>query len=142
MARPLEEQTFLQLVRAAGRLVRESEEILRGADLTGKQYNILRILRGAGADGLACAEIGARMLDRDPDITRLLDRLGKRKLLERRRSGEDRRVVRVRITAGGLELLDSLETPILRQHRQSMRPLTRRQLQELHDLLTALQTPG
>ena len=80
-------------------------EWLKPHGLSPTQYNALRILRGAGVDGLPCTEVGARMISRDPDITRLVDRLEKRGLVTRGRGTEDRRVVRARITTAGLELL-------------------------------------
>lgn len=142
MAKQLEEQTFLLLMRAGDWLMQGVNEILRERDLTGTQYNILRILRGAGAVGLTCAEVGGRMLERDPDVTRLLDRLEKRGLVTRERSAEDRRVVIVRITPDGSALLKALDEPVLAQHQRSMRHLTRAQVQHLHALLEALHRPA
>ena len=76
------------------------------------QYNVLRILRGAGAGGVTCSQIGERLLTRDPDITRLLDRMEARALIERERSSEDRRVVITRISKTGLKLVDSIDQPL------------------------------
>ena len=72
----LEEQVFVGLLRTADALSRGSDALLKPSGLSATQYNVLRILRGAGAEGLACREVGCRMISRDPDITRLLDRLG------------------------------------------------------------------
>jgi DNA-binding MarR family transcriptional regulator len=80
-----EEELYLNIVRTADLLGRKGVELLKEADLSPNQYNVLRILRGAGAEGLACGEIGERMVTRDPDITRLLDRLEKRELVKRSR---------------------------------------------------------
>src|SRR5688572_11825070 len=93
-----EEELFLNIVRTADLLARKGSELFKDADLSPNQYNVLRILRGAGAEGLACGEVGERMVTRDPDITRLLDRLEKRDLVRRSREKGDRRVVTARIT--------------------------------------------
>src|SRR3712207_5571738 len=93
----LEEAAYLDLIRTAEMLSRPLVQLLKNEDLSPPQYNVLRILRGC-PDGLTCGEIGARMINRDPDITRLLDRLEKRKLIGRARDEKDRRVVLTRIT--------------------------------------------
>ena len=142
MPRQLEERTFVLLVRAAEWLLQGTAEILRQHDLTYTRYHILRILHGAGEDGLTCSEIGGRMLQRDPDVTRLLDRLEKRDLLQRERSTTDRRVVITRITPAGATMLAAIHQPILAQHQRSMRHLTRSQLQQSHRLLEALHQPA
>src|SRR5215470_15409390 len=90
-----EEIAFLDLLRTTDILSRRPAQVLKTEDLSPTQYNVLRILRGA-PDGLACGEIGNRMITRDPDITRLLDRLEKRDLISRWRLTEDRRVVMAR----------------------------------------------
>src|SRR2546426_9185122 len=95
-ARGLENEVFLNLLRTADALLRDVEQILKAVELSQTQYNVLRILRGAGRQGLACQEIGERMLTRDPDITRLLDRLEARALVSRARGRADRRVVETR----------------------------------------------
>src|SRR6266536_5283270 len=94
-----EQEAYLSLLRTADALQSSMESKLKEFGLTGTQYNALRILRGAGADGLPCSEVGERMITRDPDITRLLDRLQKRGLVERARGRGDRRVVYGKITA-------------------------------------------
>src|SRR5215471_12619391 len=78
-----EQEAYLSLLRTTDKLQTAIEGELKKFGLTGTQYNALRILRGAGAEGLPCSEIGERMITRDPDITRLLDRLQKRGLVER-----------------------------------------------------------
>ena len=98
----LEERIFLALLKAADALGQEAEQLTRTASLTGTQYNVLRILRGAGPEGLACRGIGERMITHDPDITRLLDRMEKNGLITRERQKDDRRVVKTRITPRGL----------------------------------------
>lgn len=108
----LEEEAYLSLVRTAGQLTDELTAVLKPAGLSEVQYNVLRILRGAGAEGHACSEIGARLVTRDPDVTRLLDRLEKRGLVVRSREHSDRRVVTTRITDDGLALLAQIDEPL------------------------------
>src|ERR1700747_370004 len=96
-----EETAFLDLIRTVDMLSPAPAQLRKSADLSPTQYNVLRILRGA-PDGLACGEIGSRMITRDPDITRLLDRLEKRALISRCRESKDRRMVLTRITPQGL----------------------------------------
>jgi DNA-binding MarR family transcriptional regulator len=93
-----EESAFLELLRTTDILSRRLSQTLKKEELSGTQYTVLRILRGAPA-GLSCGEIGNRMITRDPDITRLLDRLEKRGLISRSRETKDRRTVMVRIDA-------------------------------------------
>jgi DNA-binding MarR family transcriptional regulator len=114
-----EESLFLELYRAADLLSRRPAQLLRAHDLSPNQYNVLRILRGA-PDGLLCGEIGRRMITRDPDITRLLDRLEKRGLITRSRESEDRRKVQSRITREGLALLRGLDEPVRKLHRRQL----------------------
>lgn len=114
-----EEVLFLELYRAADLLSRGPAQLLRAHDLSPNQYNVLRILRGA-PEGLLCGEIGCRMVTRDPDITRLLDRLEKRGLISRCRESEDRRRVQARITREGLALLSRLDRPVREVHRRQL----------------------
>ena len=105
----VEEEALLNLMRTASVLEGVEAAALKPYDLSLPQYNILRILRGAGAKGLACQEIAERMIARDPDVTRLLDRLEARALIQRARSSEDRRVVVTKIAEAGLKLLASMD---------------------------------
>jgi len=130
-----EDEAYLNLQRTADHLLRGVEELLKPAGLTPSQYNVLRILRGAGPEGLACGEIAARMLTRDPDMTRLLDRLDKRGLVSRVRNTRDRRVVVTRITAAGLKLLASLDEPVEELHEKQLQHLGRERLKQLSALL-------
>ena len=134
-ARPLAQETFVAVLRAAEALLRDAELLLKPADLSHTQYNVLRILRGAGPQGLACREIGERMLTRDPDITRLLDRLEARGLVRRERERRDRRVVKTRITDEGLRILKSLDAPVAELHRRQLQRLPARRLRLLVRLL-------
>jgi len=129
------EEAFLNLQRTADWLMRGVEETLRSFGLTHPQYNVLRILAGAGAAGIPCGEISARMISRDPDITRILDRMQKLGHVERGRSLEDRRVVRAHITAAGLATLRGLEKPVRDAVRAPLAPLGAAKLEQLTGLL-------
>src|SRR5450432_558817 len=132
-----EETASVDLFRTADLLSRAPAQLLKSEDLSPTQYNVLRILRGAPS-GLPCGEIAARMITRDPDITRLLDRLAKRGLIARRRETKDRRVVLTRITPEGLELLARLDAPVQRMHREQMGHLGRNRMKTLIQLLGAI----
>lgn len=110
----LEEEAVLNLLRTADRLNRAFARRTRAWGVTSTQYNVLRILRGAHPSGLTCAAIGERMIAADPDITRLLARMKRLKLIRQRRGRRDRRVVRTYISPAGLELLQALD-PLIRQ---------------------------
>jgi DNA-binding MarR family transcriptional regulator len=131
----LEARVFVSLIRAADALSRGAEALLKPYSLSGTQYNILRILRGAGEGGLACREVGCRLISRDPDITRLLDRMESRGLIARARETQDRRVVKTRITAEGLRLLAELDQPVRDLHRRQWRQFPAKQLRQLSNLL-------
>jgi len=131
----LEEEVFLSLLRTADLLDQNLEGLLKTSGLSGTQYNVLRILRGAGAGGLTCGETSGRMLTHDPDMTRLLDRLEKRKLITRARQARDRRVVTARITRPGLRLLGELDQPVAELHRGLFRHMAQRDLKKLSSLL-------
>ena len=129
-----EEVTYLELLRSTDMLSRPLAQVLKSDDLSSTQYNVLRILRGA-PDGLPCGEIGSRMITRDPDITRLLDRLEKRALISRSRESKDRRMVMARITTEGLKLLSRLDEPVREVHRRQLGHLGRERLRMLTELL-------
>jgi len=131
----VEEEVFLNLQRTANTLAQRIAELLRVHDLTPAQYNVLRILRGAGGDGLTASDIAGRMISRDPDVTRLVDRLEKRGLVERWRCSEDRRVVWTRLAQGGRELIDPLDAPVDELHRQMLAHMPPDRLQLLVELL-------
>lgn len=131
-----EEAAFLDLVRTTDILARRLVGVLKPADLSSTQYNVLRILRGS-PDGLPCGEIASRMITRDPDITRLLDRLEKRGLISRCREAKDRRMVLTRITAEGLKVLGELDGPVQEAHREQLGHLGPARLRELAELLSA-----
>lgn len=105
----LEQEALLNIRRTAGYIEHIFQQILKQHGLTEPQYNVLRILRGAGPDGLRCSEIGDRMITRDPDVTRLLNRLDRERLIERWRDADDRRVAHTRISPAGTERLKELD---------------------------------
>ncbi len=131
----IEEEVYLQIMRTADRLQYDFEQLMKGEAITGTQYNALRILRGAGAEGLPCHEIGSRMITRLPDVTRLLDRLEKSKLVRRVREKADRRVVRVTISQRGLDMLARLDAPTSKIHVEQLNHLTQTELRTLGELL-------
>ena len=130
----LEEVAFLELCRTQDMLSRRLSVLLKTEDLSATQYNVLRILRGA-PEGLPCGEVGNRMITRDPDITRLLDRLEKRGLIVRSRDSQDRRMVMARITPEGLKLLARMDEPVRAGHRSQLGHLGRERLRTLIELL-------
>jgi DNA-binding MarR family transcriptional regulator len=109
-----EEEAFLNLMRTSDCLQRAFQQRIRDFGLTSTQYNVLRILRGAQPDGLTCAAIGARMIAMEPDITRLLARLKRLKLIRQHRDRHDRRVVWTQISDAGLDLLQAMDPVIQR----------------------------
>ena len=129
-----EEAAFLELLRTSDQLTRRLVPVLKTEELSEKQYNVLRILRGS-PEGLACSEIGNRMITRDPHITRLLDRLEKRTLISRCRETKDRRTVVTTITPRGLKVLERLDEPIQELHRKQLGHLGRERLKTLCELL-------
>jgi DNA-binding MarR family transcriptional regulator len=131
-----EEATFVELMRTTDMLSRGLIRLLKTEDLSPTQYNVLRILRGA-QEGLACGEIASRMITRDPDVTRLLDRLEKRGLISRCRENKDRRTVMARITPEGLKVVGKLDGPIVTTHRKQLGHLGRARLSALTELLGA-----
>jgi len=131
-----EEDAFLDLLRTTDMLSRGLVQVLKSEELSPTQYNVLRILRGSPA-GLPCGEVASRMITRDPDITRLLDRLEKRGLISRCRETKDRRMVMAKITPDGLNLLARLDEPVGDTHRRQLGHLGRDRLRALAELLHA-----
>jgi len=137
----LAEETLLNLERTADCFRRDIQQALKPYGLTGTQYNALRILRGALPDGLACSELGQRLVSSDPDITRLLARLLRQGLVQRNRASGDRRVVITKITPSGLSLLETV-VPVIDQHvLKSVQHMTKNSLQTLVDLLEEARFP-
>lgn len=139
----LEEEAILNLMRTSDCLQRAFQQVTRSWGLTSTQYNVLRILRGAPAEGLTCAAIGARMITAEPDITRLLGRLKRLKLIRQHRDRQDHRVVRTQISPDGLDMLVAMDTTIQRIPVELVGHLTRLELSEMIRLLElARQTCG
>lgn len=132
---PSEDRAFIALQRAADQLALQAEQLLKSNGLTGAQYNVLRILRGAEPHGLACSSIAEHMISHDPDMTRLLDRMEKRSLITRERQSNDRRVVKTRITSGGLELLKRLDPRIRELHKQQFAHMRATRVKTVAELL-------
>jgi DNA-binding MarR family transcriptional regulator len=139
--RSLGQEAHLNLVRTAALLTDAFEQMLKPAGITGAQYNVLRILRGAEPGGLCRNELRDRMLTRMPDMTRLLDRMEEAGLVTRERDGDDRRLVTARITARGRRILDDLDAEVLKEHRRRLGHLDAGQLRALIEALTLVRQP-
>ena len=137
-----EEEVYLNIIRTAEALTWGVSETLKVADLTPAQYNVLRILRGAAPEGATCGQISERMVTKDSDITRLLERLDTRGLITRERDAQDRRFITVKITTEGLGLLSSLDEPIALCHKRQIGHLGRERLASLGRLLEEARTSG
>lgn len=131
----LEQEAALNLARTADAFAQQICELVSEVELTGTQFNVLRILRGAGPEGLAAGEVRERLLTRGPDVTRLLDRLERQGRIRRDRCSHDRRVVTVTITEEGLRTLAALDQPILDLHARQLGHLGEEKLRQLIDLL-------
>ena len=132
-----DQEVFLGIVRVAEQLTRHLTEVLDPYRLTLSQYSVLNTLRHAGEDGLACGEIADRLTTRDPDITRLVDRLEVRGLVSRHRARPDRRVVRTQLTTEGRVLLEQLDVPLVALHARHLAPIGKRHLGALNALVEA-----
>jgi len=136
----LEEEAYLNVQRTANVLLQDVAELLKPYNLTPTQYNVLRILRGAGEAGLTAGDVGDRMITRDPDVTRLLDRLETRGLAERSRCTEDRRVVWTRITPAGRAAIAPLDAEVNELHLRRLGHLGPERLAAFIELLEAART--
>jgi DNA-binding MarR family transcriptional regulator len=124
------------LLRTADVLTRGAIGVLKAEELSTTQYNVLRILRGS-PQGLTCGEIASRMITRDPDVTRLLDRMEKRGMISRSRESRDRRLVLARINPEGLKLVNRLDEPVQKIHRKQLGHMGKDRLRALAELLAA-----
>ncbi len=131
----LEQEAMLSIQRTDALLGYSIIEALKPYDVTPTQYNVLRILRGAGPSGLCREDIRRRLISQVPDVTRLLDRMEEAGLVGRERDPVDRRLVTSRITDAGLALLEKLEAPITRLHEQQLGHMTNAELRSLITLL-------
>jgi DNA-binding MarR family transcriptional regulator len=138
MTRPfksLEEEALLSIARTAAVIEHAAAEAFRPFELTITQYNVLRILRGAGAEGLCRNEVGERLVTKVPDVTRLLDRMETAGLILRQRGGQDRRYVATRITEKGLKLLEKIDRELPAMHGRQLGHVSQKRLKELVSIL-------
>jgi len=136
----IEDQVFVAILKTADALSAQAEQLMKASGLTGGQYNVLRILRGAGPEGLPCSGISERMISRDPDMTRMLDRMENRQWITRERQKEDRRVVKARITEEGLKLLKKLDAPVRELHKNQFAHINSTRQKTLLELINEVIT--
>jgi DNA-binding MarR family transcriptional regulator len=136
-----EQEACLNLCRTQDHIQGECARLFEEFNLSGPQYNVLRILRGHGGEGVPTSVIPGEMVTRMPDVTRLVDRLEQAGLVERRRTPSDRRVVLVKITPAGLHLLTRLDRPVLDLHRRLLGHLSPEELEQLNNLLVKARRP-
>ena len=136
------EEAFLNLQRTAAMHSQSLATVLKEYGVTPTQYNALRILRGAHPVAMSCKEVGERMVTPVPDVTRLVDRLEKRGLVERARGSEDRRVVEVSITEGGRAVLKRIDQPLARWMNSELASLDDEEIEDLIGLLERLRRDG
>jgi DNA-binding MarR family transcriptional regulator len=138
MSRPfksVEEEAILSIARTAAVVEHAGAEALKPFDLTITQYNVLRILRGAGGDGLCRNEVGERLVTKVPDVTRLLDRMEAAGLIVRQRGAQDRRFVATRITDKGLKLVEKIDGELPAMHGRQVGHVSQKRLRELIKIL-------
>lgn len=123
-----EEEAYLSIVRTAAMLEHELAQALKPFEITPTQYNVLSILRGAGAHGLCRNEVGGRLVTAMPDVTRLLDRMEDQGLIVRERGTKDRRVVSTKLTKKGLDLVGKLDAKVVEAHEKQFRGVDKRSL--------------
>lgn len=133
--RSLEHEALLSIERTAAVLSHGVADALRRYDITPTQYNVLRILRGAGDRGLCRNEVRDRLVSQVPDVTRLLDRMEEMELVERERDTGDRRMVFTRLTRKGSQLLERIDDPVTRLHQRQLGHLGPAKLRTLIQLL-------
>jgi DNA-binding MarR family transcriptional regulator len=132
-----EQEVFLGLWRTYDRLKAIEEELFGRYELTGQQYNVLRLLAHAAPQGVPTLELAAKLVSRAPDITRMLDKLEQRGLIRRDRHAADRRVVQIAITPAGAELLEEVTQPLRECHEKQLGHLSKAELKSLGSLLKA-----
>lgn len=137
-----EEEAFVSISRTSAVLGHALGEAFKPFGITATQYNVLRILRGAGKGGLCRNEVRDRLIAQVPDVTRLLDRMEAAGLISRERDEGDRRLVTTRITAAGLRLLDRLKEPVMDVQRRHLGHMSREQLDTLNELLALARAGG
>ena len=138
----LEEEAALSIARTAAVLEHRVSQALKAHSLSTSQYNVLRILRGAGPEGLCRNEVGTRLVTQVPDVTRLLDRMEDAGLISRQRGTEDRRYVTTRITRKGLDLVDALDKPMTELLQAQLGHVSKKALRSLVDALAEVRGKG
>lgn len=137
----LEQEAYLNLWRTYDRLRFFEEQLFEKHGLTAQQYNALRLLRSRHPEAIPTLVLAARLISRAPDITRLVDRLVERGWASRERTEDDRRVVQVRITQPGIDLLESLAAEVVECHKRQLGHLSPIELRQLIALLRAARQP-
>ncbi len=136
-----QQEAFLNLWRTYDRMRLLEEQLFSRYELTPQQYNALRLLRAGQPKAIPTLSIAARLISRAPDITRLLDKLHERKLIERNRPADNRRTVMINITPAGVELLDRLAEDVRECHARQLGHLSASQMRTLIDLLQKARAP-
>lgn len=136
-----QQEAFLNLWRTYDRLRILEDELFSQHDLTAQQYNALRLLKAAHPARLATLHLAARLVSRAPDITRLLDKLSERGLIDRERPADNRRIVNVGITPAGLALLDHLAEQVRQCHIRQLGHMDEPEMKQLVDLLRKARQP-
>lgn len=136
------QESMLNVMVTNSWMLSEMSGTMGSFDITPAQYNVLRILRGSHPNALTCSDIGSRLIDRTPDVTRLLNRLQKRRLISRERADHDRRVVEVHITGKGLDLLKKMDPAVSASVDRLGSALSAREHKQLSDLLDRLRASG
>jgi DNA-binding MarR family transcriptional regulator len=136
----VEQEAYLSILRTASQLSHSADVFLKGHGVTQPQYNVLRILRGAGSEGLCRNQIAERLVTAVPDVSRLLDRMEDAGWIRRERGQQDRRQVSTTITEAGLKLLKTLDAPVNRMHGAQFKGMAAEQLQQLLEILTEVRS--
>ena len=135
-------EAFISILRAASQLQLQLVQQFKPFDVSHEQYNVLRILRGAGLSGRTCQQIADRLISHNPDVTRLINKLMKKKLVSRRRDAEDRRIVTTRITKNGEKLLEEIDDQFSQMESEPLGHMKKKELDQLIDLLERVREQG
>ncbi len=137
----LQQEAYLNLWRTYDRLKVVEDELFVKYDLSAQQYNALRLLETVHPGTMPTLALGQRLISRAPDMTRMLDRLEERSLVQRERRPENRRVVEVAIAPAGLQLLEELSSQVREGHKRQLGHMTAHELKQLIELLQAARNP-
>lgn len=138
----LRQEATVGILRTADQVRRKLAEVFEPYGITGQQYNVLRILRGARPEALPTMEIAERMIEKTPGVTRLVDRLEEKGLVRRERSSEDRRCVLCTVTGEGLDLLAELDEPVREADEEALAGLEDDEVERLIELLDRVRAEG